>query len=132
MLLSTEAGEVHGLINELPNSNRGTGFEHMKPEHKKEMEAKKKESKRMVKARYINHRGPNERLESNYCEFSGEPIKCYRLIPGHTYELPRGFVDQVNNFGKIANRKSIEEPGDHHSTEERPQTQLHELVPVEF
>jgi hypothetical protein len=130
MLLCTEQGEQHGLINQYPNSNSGDGTEFMSEKVKKELLSQKKEDEKSVKARYINHRGPNERLEANYCKYSGTPVRCYRLIPGHTYELPKGFVNQVNE-SFLTERSKMDEDrtpvGKSMGT-----TKIHELVPISF
>lgn len=130
MLLVTEMGEEHGLINELPNSNKGDGFKHMKGEDKKKAESKKKDDLRIVKARYINHRGLSERLQRPYCDYSGETIKMYNLIPGYVYDLPKGMVDDVNENAKLPRQPLVEEPGK--APVKRPSERIHELVPISF
>lgn len=126
----TSRGEAHGLINVLPNSVKDDDFKHMKPEIKAKCEKQKKEDNRMVKARYINHRGSHERLTKPYMRWAGDPIKIYHLIPDHVYELPLGFVNEINASGLAQRSKEDNDrtPVDKKTGVER----LHELVPVSF
>lgn len=96
VVMCTASGEQHGLINTLTNSVRFDDFKNMKPEIKAKCEKDKLEDNRIVKARYINHRGRHERLSKPYCRWAGDPILQYHLIPGHTYDLPLGFINEVN------------------------------------
>ncbi len=133
----TASGEQHGLINTLTNSVPFDDFKHMKPSDKAKCEKQKKEDARIVKARYINHRGKHERLSKAYCRWSGDPIQQYHLIPGYTYDLPLGIVNEVNAV-KMPKRSGLVSvdgedlnngaPIDKDSEGER----LHELVPVSF
>lgn len=105
LTLSTASGELHGLINTLTNSVPFDGFKNMAPEHKKEMEARKKEDSRIVKAEYMNSRGRHERLTKPYCKYAGDPIQIWHFIPGYTYEVPLGLVEEVNDKNKIMKRR---------------------------
>ena len=75
-------------------------FKHFKPEHKKDLERQKKEDARLVKAEYMNSRGRHERLTKPYCKYSGDPIQIWHFIPGKTYEVPLGLVNEVNDASK--------------------------------
>src|SRR5574341_1517556 len=99
-LLVTESGEQHGLINTVANSVQDNGFKHMDAKTKTKAEKLRAEEKRIVKARYLNHRGNHERLTKPYCRWAGDPIQTYHLIPGHTYDLPMGFINEVNDPNK--------------------------------
>ena len=105
LMLATAGGEVHGLIQTLPNSVPFDDFKNMKPEHKKEVEAQKKEDSRLVKAEYMNSRGRHERLTKPYCKYAGDPIQMWHFIPGHTYEVPMGLVNEVNDKNRIMKQR---------------------------
>ncbi len=106
LVMCTASGEQHGLINTLTNAVPFTDFKHMEPNIKAKCEKQKKEDSRIVKAKLISKRGRQERLEKPYCKWAGDPIQVYRLIPGHVYDLPKGFVDEVNDI-KVMKRSGL-------------------------
>ncbi len=106
LLMSTAGGELHGLINTLTNSVPFDEFKNFKPEHKKELERQKKEDSKLVKAEYMNSRGRHERLTKSYCKYAGDPIQIWHFIPGKTYEVPLGLVNEVNDSTKKLPRRS--------------------------
>lgn len=130
VLMVTASGEQHGLINTVANSVKDDGFKHMTPETKAKAEKLRKEEKKIVKARYLNHRGMHERLTRPYCRWAGDQIQTYHLIPGQVYDLPLGFVNEVNNSGLVRRSKN--------DTDRTPVgkiegvDKIHELVPVNF
>jgi hypothetical protein len=138
--LCTAGGEQHGLINTLTNNVPFDEFKHFSPEHKKEMERQKKENAKLVKAEYLNSRGRHERLTKPYCAGSGEPIHIWHLIPGKVYELPLGFIKEVNDSTKHIPKRSglISIDGEAINKDESPLdrdqegTWLHKLVPINF
>lgn len=97
VLQATASGEQHGLINTLSNNVPFDDFKHFSPEHKAQLQKEKKEDARIVKVEYLNSKGRHERLTKPYCKYSGDPINIYHLIPGRVYELPFGFVKEVND-----------------------------------
>ncbi len=105
MALLTASGEQHGLINTLTNSVPFDDFKNMKPEHKKELLAQKKEDSKMVRAEYMNSRGRHERLTKPYCRYAGDPIQIWHFIPGYTYEVPLGLINEVNDKSKIMKKR---------------------------
>ena len=127
----TESGEQHGLINTLANSVSDHGFKHFDPKWKKEAEKMKAEDHKMVKARYINKRGNHERLDKPYCRWAGDPIRIYHLIPGYTYDLPMGFVNEINSKKNISRSDRVDESGKI-ATKDTVAEAIHELVPVSF
>ena len=131
-LLVTESGEQHGLINSVANSVEDNGFKYMKADVKTKAEKLKKEENRMVKARYINHRGSHERLTKPYCRWAGDPIQTWHLIPGHTYELPLGLVNEVNDNPGLAKRSGLLDKDGLPTKVDGKSERLHELVPVGF
>lgn len=130
--LVTEGGEQHGMINQVGNSVRDDGFQHMKPDIKGKAEKKKKDMARIVKARYINHRGMHERLDKQYCAGGGEPIQQWHLIPGHIYELPLGFVEEVNNSPGMPRRSEVVDATGKPTKKDGVPERIHELVAISF
>lgn len=102
----TASGEAHGLINVLTNSVPFDDFKNMTPEMKAKCQKEKKEDARIVKVKYHNTRGRHERLSKPYCRWSGDPIQQWHLIPGHSYEVPVGFVKEVNEI-KVPQRSGL-------------------------
>ena len=131
LVMVTESGEEHGLVKQLPNSIRDNDFEHYKPEDKNHLTKQRKEDNKMVKARYINHRGMHERLDGMYMKYAGDMIKQYHLIPGYTYELPLGFVKQINESRGIEQRADQVVDGKVRQKDGSP-LKIHELVPISF
>lgn len=140
LMMSTAAGELHGLINTLTNSVPDDGFKNFKPEHKKELEAQKKEDAKLVKAEYMNSRGRHERLTKPYCRYAGDPIQIWHFIPGKTYEIPLGLVKEVNDEKKHIPRRSglVSVDGESLRKDESPLDKdekgewLHRFTPVGF
>lgn len=128
----TASGEEHGLINQLPNSVADNNFEHMTPDMKKKCEKTRKEEEKIVKARYMNHRGQHERLTKPYCRWAGDPIKIFHLIPGREYELPFGFIKEVNENKGLAQRSIEDDHNARLNLEAGQAEKLHELVPISF
>jgi len=131
-LLVTESGEQHGLINSVANSVEDNGFKHMKPEVKTKAEKLRKEESRIVQARYINHRGNHERLTKPYMRWAGDPIHTFHLIPGHTYDLPIGFINEINNSPGLAKRSDLLDAKGMPTKVDGKAEKLHELVPIGF
>lgn len=126
----TETGEEHGLIKKLSNASKFNDFKHMTPETKAKCEKQKKEDNRMVKARYINHRGQHERLTKPYCRWSGDPIEIWHFIPGRTYDVPYGLVQEVNSTS-LPIRSKVD--GDKTPVGKiESKQQIHEFVPISF
>ena len=138
VVLCTASGEQHGLINTLSNSVVHDDFKSFTPTNKAKIEKEKKEDSRIVKARYINHRGRHERLDKSYTRYAGDPILQYHLIPGYIYDLPLGFIKEVNAV-RIPNRSGLVSiDGDPLNKDESPLAKdseglaTHELVPITF
>lgn len=102
----TVSGEQHGLINTLTNSVVFDEFKHIDPKIKAKCEKEKKEDSRLVKVKYHNSRGKHERLSKPYCRWAGDPIQQWHLIPGQVYEVPMGFVKEVNEI-KMPKRSGL-------------------------
>ncbi len=127
-------GERHGLINVLGNSvSLDMGFKNMTPERLKQAESLKKDEHRIVKARYINHNGPSERLTKPYMRWAGDPIQIWHLIPGEAYDLPFGFVKEINDPNKrLKVRSEVVDFSGKPTEKEGMGRQIHELVPLSF
>lgn len=131
IVMVTEQGEQHGLINTLANSVPDKGFHKMTPENKAKAEKIRKDESKMVKARYINHRGAHERLSKPYMRWAGDAIKMYHLIPGYTYDLPLGFVKEINEARGLEQRSDQVVDGQVRKKDGNP-LKIHELVPISF
>jgi len=140
VLMATAGGEQHGLINTLTNNVPFDDFKHFTPEYKAQLQKEKKEDSRLVKVEYLNSKGRNERLTKPYCKYAGDPIHVYHLIPGKVYELPLGFVKEVNESqDKLMKRaglmevdgKEVKRDGSPLDQDEKADWQ-HKLVPAGF
>ena len=139
VVMVTATGEEHGLVNTLGNSVAFDDFKHMDPKTKAKVEKQKKEDARIVKAKYLNSRGRQERLDKPYCRYSGDPIRIYHLIPGYTYDLPVGFVNEINDKKEIRRSGLVSIDGESLKKDESPidkdqlaAENLHQLVPTSF
>lgn len=111
LLRSTAHGELHGLVNTLTNSVQFDDFKHMTPTTKAKLEKEKKDDAIVGKYEYVNRKGGHERLDKPYCRYAGDSIYVYHLIPGHVYDLPKGFVKEVNEMKKIKRSGLMSEDG---------------------
>lgn len=138
--MATAAGEEHGLINVLSNSVPFNDFKNYKPEHKTFLEKEKKNDAKLVKAEYLNSRGRHERLTKAYCKYAGDPIQIWHFIPGKTYEVPLGLVNEVNDKNKVMKKRSglLSVDGSPLKNDESPLDRdedgewLHRFTPVGF
>jgi len=140
VLQATASGEQHGLINTLTNNVPFDDFKSFTPEYRTQLQKEKKEDSRIVKVEYLNSRGKHERLTKPYCKYAGDPIHVYHLIPGKVYELPLGFVKEVNDAqDKLMKRaglmevdgKEVKRDGSPLDQDEKADW-LHRLVPAGF
>lgn len=102
--MTTSSGEVHGLINQLPNSV--TKEQEIKPSVKEKFDKKKKEDHRLVKVTYLHRDGANEGLSRAYMNYAGDTIQLWRFIHDYEYEIPKGLMDDVNN-SKLEQRSEV-------------------------
>ncbi len=128
----TASGEEHGLVKEVANSVADTGFGRFAEKDRSKMEKLKKHQLKLVKARYINYRGPNERLDTTFCQWPGETLKTYHLIPNHVYELPMGLIEQINNNSGLARRSEVLDANGVPTKKDGAAERIHELVPISF
>lgn len=135
LLQATATGEQHGLINTLTNSVPFDDFKNMKPEEKTQLIKEKKEDSRMVKVEYINRIGKHERLSKPYCKYAGDPIQMWHLIPGRIYELPMGFIKEVNEKKTMVRSGLLEVDGEKINKDGTPLERdseadwIHKLIP---
>jgi len=127
----TASGEEHGMIKTLANSVPAHKFEKFSPERKTQLEKEKVRDNSVVSARYINHRGPHERLTKPYMRWAGDPIQIWHLIPGETYEMPLGLVEEVNK-ARMPKRSEVLDSQGVPTKKDGQAVQIHELVPVGF
>lgn len=138
ILQATATGEQHGLINTLTNSVPFDDFKNMSPSTKAKLEKEKKEDARIVKVEYLNSKGRHERLTKPYCRYAGDPIQIYNLIPGRQYEVPMGFVKEVNGMKEIKRSGLLEVDGKSVNADNSPLAQdqegdwTHRLIPCGF
>jgi len=136
VLRATATGEVHGLVDTLTNSVEFNDFKHMDPKTKAKLEKEKKEDSILVKVEYMNRKGNHERLDKPYCRYAGDPILKYHLIPGQIYELPKGFVKEVNDMKQFKRAGLVSQDGNPVRKDESPLDQdvvadwEHRLVPA--
>ena len=127
-------GEMHGLINVLPNFVPEEAYtknvEKMKPEHKKEAERLRKDDSKLVKARYFNHRGAHERLSKPYCRWAGDPMQVWHFIHNQVYDVPQGLVNEVNASGLT--RRSKEDGPNSGIGIVEGKDKIHEFMPAGF
>ena len=133
MTFITENGLEHGLINTVGNSVPDDGMKRFAEKDKEEMRKKKKEAERIVSAQYFNKDGANERLERPYMDWAGQPITMWRFIHGHTYNVPKGLVDDVNSPHKRTKKRSglVDKHGKELAMDEWAEPQ-HRFTPVGF
>ena len=133
----TAWGEEHGLVNTYPNAVPFDDFKHLDPSKKEEMKKLKKEDAKVVKARYINHEeGAKGRLQKPYCRYAGDPIMQFNLIHDQEYDLPMGFVKEVNE-SRITLRSGLQsidgkEVNNGSPVDKDQVKRHHELVPISF
>lgn len=138
ILQCTALGEQHGLINTLTNSCENNDFKHMTPTNKAKLEKEKKEDARLVKMEYVNRVGKHERLTKPYCRYAGDPILMYHLIPGKVYELPVGFVREVNEMRNMKRSGLLEVDGEKINRDGTPLEKdveadwVHKLIPASY
>jgi hypothetical protein len=110
----------------------------MTPANKEKMIKEKKEDARIVKMEYINRIGRHERLTKSYTRYAGDPIKVYHLIPGKVYDLPMGFIKEVNQMKNVKRSGLLEVDGEKINKDGSPLERdtegdwVHRLVPANY
>lgn len=133
----TAGGEEHGLINTLSNHVPEKGENGINPKIKSAYEKKRKDDGKIVKARYIA-KNSAERLDKPYCRYAGDPIDVYHLIPGYVYDLPMGFIEEINEMQMPERSGLVSLDGENVTSDGSPLSKdrmadrAHQLVPVSF
>jgi hypothetical protein len=52
----------------------------------------------LVTGRFMNRRAPGQPAKLTYMKYNTDPVKWYKFEDGKTYTIPRGFVDQINDY----------------------------------
>ena len=52
----------------------------------------------MIKGRFMNRRSPGQQVKLTYMKYGTDPVKWYTFKDGGIYIIPRGFVDQINEY----------------------------------
>lgn len=133
----TATGEEHGLISQLPNAVPFDDFKSMAPENKEKCRKELAHRKKLSKGRYINRENDGQRLDKFYCAGPGEPLQHWRLIPDHVYDLPMGFIEEVNAATIPVRSDLVSVDGNAMNKDGSPTTKdrvtrIHEIVPVGF
>jgi hypothetical protein len=65
---------------------------------KEEIEKQKLFDNVKITGKFINRRVPGQKVKLTYMKYEDDPVKWYELEDGKVYTLPRGFVDQINEY----------------------------------
>ncbi len=72
-----------------------------------------------ITGKFINRRVPGQKAKLTYMKYEDDPVKWYELEDGKVYTLPRGFVDQINEYyytphfvQKVGNQNLTDATGD--------------------
>lgn len=93
----------------------------------------------MVTGKFMNVRHPGSSAKLTYCKYATDPVKWYTFEHNKVYTIPRGFVDQINEYyARVTYKQKLDnkivdpdKPGtalDH----EPIRHQLYAFVPVSF
>ena len=128
--LVTATGVLHGMIGELANDCKESDMDKLNPKIKADCKKEREEDAKVIKGRYINHKDKTFPLNKAYCKWPGEPIQKWHLISGHVYDLPMGFVKEVNASGLI--ERSKEDTDRSNMQQVTGVFREHEIFPVNF
>lgn len=98
---TTGTGETHGFIDSVSNAVADHGFKNMSEPNRRDMLAKKRRALEPVNYTYYHLKNPkNGKIEFWYgADWPGEPQRKFKLLNGHTYRLPRGAKDKLDELG---------------------------------
>lgn len=130
IIMATASGEEHGCLGLIANSEKDDGFKHMSPENKAKAEKLRKEESRIIEAQYIHRKEDNGRLEMSYCRWGGDAISKWKFINNHTYKVPVGLVNQVNNCS--INCRSTDDTERTDINKIRSKDRVHQFIAVGF
>ena len=52
----------------------------------------------VITGRFMNRRHPGSTVKLTYMKYNTDPVKWYTFEDGKVYDIPRGFVDQINEY----------------------------------
>lgn len=62
------------------------------------IEQQKKRDNEKITGKFINRRAPGQAVKLTYMKYADDPVKWYPFEDGKVYTIPRGFVDQINEY----------------------------------
>jgi len=131
MDLVNKKGEKHGIINRVANSVPDNGFKRFAEKDREAMKKMRAHESEIVEAEYFNSRGPNERLTKPYCHWDGDPIDTWHCIPGETYSIPVGMMEEVNDpRKKLPQRSEVLDANGRPTLKDGPGEQIHRFLPI--
>jgi hypothetical protein len=126
LLMKTANGIEHGLlntlINQVPKSKR---FKNVEPGRKAELEKRAKDNAEIVEVQYINYKNQDTGHRcADYTVGAGEPLYMFKFLHGHTYRVPKGLVNHINDPRKRRPRRegSVDESGQPREKDGAPQS----------
>ncbi|MFZ4638234.1 MAG: hypothetical protein ACOYMC_12555 [Pirellulales bacterium] len=128
-MIYAPTGEKHGLINSMGNNVVKKEIENCKDKEK--FEKARKEDGRVVKAKYLNARGDGERCSKVYMRWPGDRIQFWHFIPGETYDVPMGLVNEVNATS-LAQRSEVLDKDGMPTKRDGKSLHIHQFVAVGF
>lgn len=51
-----------------------------------------------ITGKFINRRAPGNQVKLTYLKYDTDPVKWWTFQDGKVYTIPRGFVDQINEY----------------------------------
>jgi hypothetical protein len=115
MILQKTFGIEHGLlttlVNRVPKSKR---FKNVDAKRKDELEKKVVHDSELVEVKYINYKNQSTgQRRVDWTAAAGEPYFIFNFLHDHTYTIPRGVVEVVNDPSKKRPQRadSLDESG---------------------
>lgn len=84
--------------NDLRAQDRSTTATSAKAAGLAEIEKQKLLDNVKITGKFINRRVPGQTVKLTYMKYEDDPVKWYELEDNKVYTLPRGFVDQINDY----------------------------------
>jgi hypothetical protein len=83
---------------DLRAQDRSTKSTSAKAAAKEQIEKQKVLDNVRVTGKFLNRRAPGQKVKLTYMLYEDDPVKWYELEDGKVYTLPRGFVNQINEY----------------------------------
>jgi len=90
---------------------------------KEKIERQKAYDNQMITGRFMNLRAPGQPAKLTYMKYADDPVKWYNFEDRKTYTIPRGFVDQINEYYHTPRFIQKNEPMD----PDAPSSQIHDV-----